>query len=129
MATFKGKDGAVYIEGVVVAEVRSFSLTETANEVDTSVMNTDWTKVDTTQNSWEAAMEMFWDPDDAGQIGVVLGDKVTVDLYPQGNATTLVKRSGSCLVTQIETSQSHDNIVEANVTLKGDGILSKEVVA
>ena len=51
MATHKGKEGAVYVGGVVVGEVRSFSLSETANEVDTSVMNTDWTKVDTTHCS------------------------------------------------------------------------------
>lgn len=128
MATHKGKSGAVYVGSQVVGEVRSFSLTESANEVDTSVMNTDWTKVDTTQNSWEATMEMFWDPDDTGQTGVTLGSKITVSLYPQGNTTGLVVREGSALVTGIETSQAHDNIVTANVTLKGDGILSNETV-
>jgi hypothetical protein len=129
MATTKGKEGVIKIGTVVVGEVKSFDLTETANEVDTSTMGTDWTGVDSTQNSWSASISMFWDEGDAGQELLVIGSKVALKLYPEGSTTGLVEKSGSALITEIGQAQAHDNIVERTVKLKGDGALATAVVA
>lgn len=129
MATHKGKEGVIKIGTQVVGEVKSFDLTVTANEVDTSTMGSNWTGVDSTQNSWSASIAMFWDPDDAGQDLIVIGTKVAAKLYPQGSTTGLVEHSGSALVTEVGEAQAHDNIVERTVKLKGDGALTTAAVA
>jgi hypothetical protein len=129
MATFKGKEGVVKIGTQVVGEVKSFDLTVTANEVDTSTMGSDWTGVDSTQNSWSASIAMFWDDGDAGQDLMLIGTKVALKLYPKGSTTGLVENSGSALITEIGEAQAHDNIVERTVKFKGDGALTTAVVA
>lgn len=129
MATHKGKEGVVKIGTQIVGELRSFEVTETANEVDTSTMGTDWTGVDSTQSSWKASANMFFDPDDAGQALMVIGAKVSLEFYPQGDTSGLVLQTGSALITSISRPQAHDNIIERNFELTGDGALTTTVVA
>lgn len=124
MATYKGKEGVISLNAEFVGEVRSFELTVTANEVDTSTMGSDWTGVDSTQKSWSGTAEMFFDPADVGQMEMVVGDKVAVSFYPAGNATGRRLESGSALVTSIARSQSHDNIVSLTIEFTGDGALA-----
>lgn len=124
MATYKGKEGVIRLNAELVGEVRSFELTVTSNEVDTSTMGSDWTGVDSTQKSWSGTAEMFFDPADVGQAEMVVGDKVAVQFYPQGNATGRRLESGSALVTSIARSQSHDNIVSLTIEFTGDGALT-----
>lgn len=128
MTTHKGKEGVVKIGTSVIGELRSFEVTETANEVDTSTMGSAWTGVDSTQTSWKASATMFWDPVDAGQIPLVVGSKVTVNFYPQGEGTGLVLQSGSALITSIGRPQAHDNIIERTVEMTGDGALTTTTV-
>jgi hypothetical protein len=129
MATKKGKEGIVKVGSDVVGEVKSFELTVTANEVDTSTLGTDWTGTDSTQKSWSGTIEMFYDPDDAGQDGVAVGEKVTLSLYYEGDTTGLNFDSGSALVTSIARSQSFDGMVEQTFSFTGDGALTTAVVA
>lgn len=129
MAVTKGKDGEISAEGSFIGELRSFSLTETSNEVDTSTMGTDWTGVDSTQNSWSGSLDMFWDPIDVGQAEVTVGSKIDVVFYPAGNSTGKQSKTGSALVTSIESSQGHDNLVTATVSFTGDGVLTTGVVS
>lgn len=129
MAVTKGKDGKISAEGEFIGELRSFTLSETANEVDTSTMGTDWTGVDSTQNSWSGSMEVFWDPADVGQAEIGVGLKVDVVFYPGGNTTGKTSKTGVALVTSTETTQGHDNLVSATVNFTGDGELTTGVVA
>jgi hypothetical protein len=129
MATHKGKEGVVKVGTNVVGEVKSFELEITANEVDTSVMGTDWTGVDSTQNSWSGTMEMFYDPADNGQGGVSVGDKVTLALYYEGQGTGLDYDSGTALITSVNRSQSFDGMVNQTVAFTGDGALTTATVA
>jgi hypothetical protein len=128
MATSKGKEGVVKIGTAVVGEVKSFELTETANEVDTSVMGDNWTGVDSTQSSWSVSASLFWDIADPGQTLIVVGSKVALKLYPQGATTGLLEQSGTALVTSLGQAQAHDGMVERTVEFKGDGALTKVVL-
>lgn len=129
MATTKGKEGSISAGGNVVGELRSFELTETANEVDTSTMGSDWTGVDSTQKSWKVSATMFWDAADTGQTALAVGDKVAVLLYPAGSTTGLTERSGTALVASVGTAQSHDGIIERTIEMTGDGALTNDTVA
>jgi hypothetical protein len=129
MATHKGKEGAVKVGANVVGEVTSFEISIKANEVDTSTLGSDWTGTDSTQNSWSGSVDMFYDPDDTGQGGVVVGTKVTLELYYEGDSTGLDYDTGSALVTGVTKSQSYDGMVKTSFTFTGDGVLTTSTVA
>lgn len=129
MAKKKGKEGVVKSGSDVVGEIISFEVTITANEVDTSTLGTDWTGTDSTQKSWSGTLEMFYDPDDTGQAGVVVGDKVTLSLYYEGDSTGLDYDTGSALITSVSRSQSFNDMVKQTVAFTGDGALTSATVA
>lgn len=124
MATYKGKEGVVSANGEFLGEIRTFTLTITSNEVDTSTMGTDWTGVDSTQLSWKGSCEMWWDPEDLGQSEIAVGQKVQIAMYPNGEGTGKRMEAGSALVSSMERSQAHDGIVSATIEFKGDGELT-----
>lgn len=128
MATYKGKEGSVKIGADTIIELRSFEVTVTANEVDTSIMGSDWTGVDSTQSSWKASANGFYDPDDPAVVALAAGAKVAVEFFPLGETTGLVVQSGIALVTSVGRPQSHDNIIEFNFELTGDGALTTDTV-
>lgn len=128
MATRKGKEGVVKVGTTVVGEVKSFQLEVTSNEVDTSIMGVNWTKTDSTQNSWSGSMEMFYDPTDTGQQGVSVGDMATLAFYYEGSTTGLKFDSGEALITSVSKSQSFDDMVNLTVAFKGNGTLTSATV-
>lgn len=133
MGTYKGKEGSVTVgatPGTAVGELRSFEVTTTANLVDASRMGDDWTREESTQNSWSGSMEVFWDPTDTGQDLLVVGDRVTLNLFPQGNGVgaTDVYLSGIATISEVGHKQSHDNLVERSVSFKGYGALTEGTI-
>jgi len=121
MATFAGKDGAVFIASTAVAEVRDFSVEQTANRVDDTVMGDEWMTGKVTQKSWTGSANIYYDPN---QTGIELGALVTLNLYPQGNTTGLQYYTGQAHITGITTSQSFDGMIEGSISFDGDGELS-----
>jgi len=128
MATYKGKDGIVKAGGSLVGECKSWEITETANEVDSSRMGDDWTRVQSTQLSWKGSMALFWDPADAGQINLAAGSYVTLEFYPRGNTVSYQLWTGQAMITSISRPQAYDGLVEAAVEFTGNGTLTKTVV-
>ena len=129
MSTHKGKEGVVKIGSDALIELRSFEVTITANEVDTSTMGSDWTGVDATQNSWSVSANAFFDPADPAIVALVAGTKVAVELYPLGDTTGVIIQSGNALVTSVGRPQAHDNVIEYNFELTGDGTLTTATVS
>ena len=131
MATYKGKEGSVSVGtvpagGVVVGELRSFDLTISANTTDASRMGDAWTREESTQNKWSASLEMFWDSADAGQDALLIGERVTLNLFPRGNTTgSDVVYTGIATVTEIGQKQAHDGLIERTISVSGYGALTE----
>lgn len=128
MATFLGKDGAVYLgnEADQVVEVRDFSLETSSEVVNTTVMGDDWMTNAATQKSWSASISCYYDSGDtAGQLALDEGDDVRVNLYPEGKTTGKKYYYGNVIVTGITRSQSFDGLVEISFTGTGNGTLSE----
>lgn len=125
MATYAGKDGAVYQGTNAVAEVKDWTLETTAATQDDTVMGDEWTTVKTTLKSWTASFSAVWSDDDTnGQLAFVEGASLTLNLYPTGNTTGNVEWSGSCIVTSVSKPASVDGLVEASFTVMGSGALT-----
>lgn len=125
MATYLGKDGVVKVGTHTVAEVRSFSLNQTAATAEATVMGEEWTSHKITQKSWAGQLSCFWDATDTtGQGALAVGTEVNLKLYPEGATTGDAELSGTALITSIETQLAHDGLVEATFGFQGSGALS-----
>lgn len=136
MATYAGNGGAVYVSSNAVAEVKDFSLEITANTQEATVMNpTDsvdqgWVMQKVTTKSWTASINAIWDDADAdGQGALTEGSEVALKLYPSGNTTGKKIWDGDAIVTGISKNVSVDGLVEASISVVGNGHLTEDSVA
>lgn len=130
MATYLGKDGVVKVGTNTIAEVRSFSVNQTAATAESTVMGDEWTNHKITQKSWAGQISCFWDDTDTqGQGTLLVGAEVTLKLYPEGATTGDAELSGTVLINSIETQLAHDGLVEATFGFQGSGQLTIGTVA
>lgn len=120
MATFSGKDGAVYSGNTAIAEVRDWSIEQTANRVDDTVMGDSWMTGKITQRSWTASVNIYFSQ---SQAGIDLGDEITLNLYPEGKTTGLKYYNGKAHITSKSASASFDGMIEASISVEGNGEL------
>ncbi|WP_299393281.1 hypothetical protein [Pelagibius sp.] len=129
MANHVGNEGIVQIGAAVVAEVRSWSIEETAETADTSVMGPVARTHKVTKTTWSGSLECFWDETDStGQGALTKGASVQLDVYPEGNTSGDVHYVGTATVTQVTKQAAHDGIVEAAFTFQGNGDLAEQTV-
>ena len=125
MATHKGQDGIVKVGSDAVAEVRSFSIEETADTVEDTVMTDTARTYITTLKSFSGSLDVFWDETDTnGQVALAVGNSVTLAFYPEGDAVGDTYYSGTALVTGFTRTASFDGMVEASITVQGSGALT-----
>jgi hypothetical protein len=125
MATHKGQDGIVKVGSDAVAEVRSFSIEETADTVEDTVMTDTSRTYITTLKSFSGSLDVFWDETDTnGQVALAVGNSVTLAFYPEGDTTGDTYYSGTALVTGFTRTASFDGMVEASITVQGSGALT-----
>jgi hypothetical protein len=130
MATHVGKDGAVYVGANAVAEIRDWSLEQTSEVVNDTVMGDTWMTNKATQKSWTSSFNAFWDETDTnGQGALTVGSEVTLNLYPEGNTSGDTYWTGSAIITSVSNSASFDGLVEASFSATGNGALTEDTVA
>ncbi len=78
--------------------------------------------------SWSVSGDVYWDEVDAGQIALTIGSTVTVNLYPEGAASTAVYYQGSGIVSKFDISASFDGMVEGSISIEGNGTLASLTV-
>ncbi len=129
MATYTGKNGAVYVGTNAVAEIKDWSLETTSETVADTVMGDSWVSHKPTLKSWTASFNAIWDDaDTTGQIALTEGAEVTINLYPTGNNSGDVEWSGAVIVTSVSKSASFDGLVEASFSVTGNGALTTGTV-
>ena len=129
MATHTGSAGTIKIGANAVAELRSFSIEETADTVEDTVMTDTARSFKPTLTSFSGSADVYWDETDTAQTALSVGAEVTIGFYPEGDTSTSTYYSGSCIVTGVSRSSSFDGLVEASVSLQGNGALTTSVVA
>lgn len=124
MATHIGRDGIVYAGTDAVAEMKDWSIEESAEVVSTTVMGDEWTKSKVTQKSWTASFNAFWDGSDNGQAALAIGSTITVKFQPQGDTTGLEEWTGTAIINQVSKSGDMAGIIEASFSVTGVGALT-----
>ena len=128
MANHLGKEGVLKISTTTVAELRGYSISESAANTEDTVIGDDWTTHRTTLKSWNGSADLFWDETDSGQLSLTLGSAVTINLYPEGIAASSTYRSGQALIEGCDLTARHDSVVEYAISFKGNGALSSLTV-
>jgi len=126
MATFSGNDGVVEIGANTMAEVRSFTVNQTAETIDDTAMGDSWRTHLTGLKTWDGTVECMWDDTDTnGQEALTVGSSVSLTLCPEGDTTGDYTLAGTATVTGVTNTQSYDNtVVTRSFTFQGSGALT-----
>jgi hypothetical protein len=127
MATHTGSEGTVRVGLNAIAEIRSYSVEETADTAEDTSMGDSYRTFKTTLKAWTGSVDVFWDETDTnGQIALTVGAEATVNFFPEGASPGADEKyySGAAIVTGKTVTGSFDGMVESTITLQGTGALS-----
>ena len=130
MATTKGSSGVVKlaVDGGSVAamgEVRSFTLDETADTIEDSVMGDTARTYLSSLTSATLSMDVYWDDADAVQLVMDASADLDWELYPTGTGTGEKYYSGGGILTSKSLTASFDGMVEGSFALQVSGAITE----
>jgi predicted secreted protein len=129
MATHKGSEGTVKVGSNAVAEIRSYSIEESADTLEDTSMGDSARTYKPSLTSFSGSLDVFWDETDtSGQGALSIGSEVTLNVYPEGDASGDTYYSGSAIVTGVSRTGSFDGLVEASISVQGNGALTASTV-
>lgn len=114
---------------VVFGQVRSWSLEETVDTLDATVMSSStgfiFRDVLPSFKSWTASVDFIYDPADTGQGNVYLkaGNTINIGVFPEGDNVNDDVWGGKAMITSISQSATFDGLVEATVAVEGRATL------
>jgi len=130
MATFKGNEGTVLSGTNAVAEIRSFTVNETADVIeDTAMGDAAKTYVASFKDATATVECYFDDTDTNGQSTFDVGASVTVNFQMEGNTSGDHKLSGTALITGKDISASADGMVTGTYSMQITGGLTEGTVS
>ena len=127
----KGKSGVLSLEAADVAQITSYSLTETAETAETTSFGTGTTSSRThvaTLKSWEGSLDLIYNKQDISTtylrpgVGDGTADYIQMILYPEGTGANL---SGDIIITSFEMTGETADVVQATVNFTGTGDLGR----
>jgi predicted secreted protein len=128
MATHKGSEGTVKVGSDAVAEIRSYSLEESADTLEDTSMGDSARTYKSSLTSFSGSIDVFWDETDTAQNALSIGSEVTLNVYPEGDTAGDTYYTGTAIVTGVSRSASFDGLIEASVSVQGTGALTSTTV-
>jgi hypothetical protein len=129
MATHKGSEGIVKVGSSSVSEIRSYSIEESADTLEDTSMGDSAKTYKPSLTSFSGSLDVFWDETDtSGQGALSIGSEVTLNLFPEGDTTGDIYYTGSAIVTGVSRTGSYDGLVEASISVQGNGALTESTV-
>ena len=129
MATHKGSEGTVKVGSNAVAEIKSYSIEESADTLEDTSMGDSARTYKPSLSNFSGSLDVFWDETDTnGQGALSIGSEVTLNVYPEGDTTGDTYYTGSAIVTGVSRSASFDGLVEASISVQGNGALTSSTV-
>ena len=130
MANHKGSEGVAKIGSSTIAEVKDWSISESAETIDTSKMGDSARTKTVGLTTASGSMTAFWDETDtSGQGAMTVGAEVALNLYPEGATTGDTYATLSAIITEKGVSTSLDGMVETSVSFEANGAVTWGTVA
>jgi len=125
MTTYHGKNGVIKIGTDVIAEVRSFSVTETAEIADDTVQGDNSPTHLVGVLPWSGSIDAFYFPaDTTGQAVLLAGASVALELDPIGSTSGLEKLTGTATITSRAATSDKGDVVSVSFQFTGNGALT-----
>ncbi len=129
MANHKGSEGVAKVGANTIAEVKDWSLSESAETIDDTVLGETARSKKVGLTSASGSLTAFWDETDtSGQGAMTVGASITLNLYPEGAVTGDKFASFEGLITEKGVSTSLDGMVETSVSFEANGAVTWAVV-
>lgn len=129
MATHTGSEGTVKVGSDAIAEIRSFSIEESADTLETTTMGDTARTYSSSLTTFTGSVDVFWDETDTtGQGALTIGAEVTLNLYPEGDTSGDTYYTGTAIVTGRTINSSFDGLVEMSISVQGSGALTETTV-
>ena len=122
MANHTGVSGIVKVGSNTVAELRSFTIDTTAELIEDTTLTDSSRTYQVGKKGATVSAECWWDETDTnGQIAIIEGSQVALNLYPEGADSGDYYYSGTWIMGSNSVSTPTDGIIEAsfNATLTG----------
>jgi len=125
MAVFTGKSGVVQLGSNAFAEVRSYSITETADVVESTSMGDSAKSYEATLTDFTCTLELYFDDTDTNaQVAATVGSSITLNLGPEGVGSGSYKLTGTAIVTSKNITGASEGLVEMTIECQGSGGLT-----
>lgn len=125
MANHTGIDGVVKVGANAVAEMRNWSVSETADTIEDTTMSDTSRTYQIGLKGWSGSMTVFWDETDTtGQGALTVGASVTLNLYPEGATTGDNYATGTALITSVGVAVPTNGMIERTIGFQGTGALT-----
>lgn len=129
MAVHHGKNGKVKLGANAVGSVQKWSLNQNVEASDTTVMGDDWQGHLVGIPGWSGSLECLYDPADTlGQVALVIGASVTINLYSDGDAVSKKFYTGTASVTSIPVETDMKGPVKISFNFQGNAALTISTV-
>lgn len=129
MAVHKGSEGTVKVGANTIAEIRSYSLEESADTLETTTMGDSARTYLPSLTTFSGSVDVYWDETDTtGQGALSIGSEIVLNFYLEGSTSGDTYYTGSAIVTGVTRSASFDGMVEASVSVQGTGALTSTTV-
>lgn len=129
MATHAGSEGTVKVGSDAIAEIRSFSIEESADTLEDTSMGDSARTYKPSLTTYTGTIDVLWDEENtAGQGALTIGAEVTLGLYPEGDTTGDTYLTGAAIVTGRSVNSSYDGLVEMSISVQGSGALTQTTV-
>ena len=132
-ASYTGESGSVSYGGSTVASVRSFTVDNETQTIETTAMGA--TGGARTYlpglTQWTGSMDVYQIDDDAEQTALLAaaqgGAEATLVLYPSGSGIG-ISLTGQVVITGHSLTSSFDGMVEGSISFQGSGALTRATI-
>lgn len=130
MATHKGSSGVVKVAAsggseTAVGEVRSYSIDETSDTIEDTVMGDSVKSYLSSLTDATLTIDALWDDADAQQLVLDTGAAIDWEIHPTGTGTGEKYYGGAGIVTAKTISASYDGLVEASFSVQVSGAITE----
>lgn len=130
MATHTGSEGTVKVGSNAIAEIRSFSIEQSADTLEDTTMGDTARTYKSSLTTYTGSVDVLWDETDTnGQGALTIGAEVTLNLYPEGDTSGDTYYTGTAIVTGRTINSTYDGLVEMSISVQGSGALTETTVA
>jgi len=130
MATHTGSEGTVKVGANAIAEIRSYTLEESADTLEDTTMGDTARTYKPSLTTYTGSIDVLWDETDTtGQGALTIGSEITLNMYPEGSVTGDTYMTGAAIVTGRSITASYDGMVEMSISVQGNGALTTATVS